>query len=87
MFREVRFASGDEFPPDERVPLAVVVNSISKPRVRECASLGSSRTMFASLLYYIARLAQTLDPTRDALDWAALDDTERDFLLRSLALM
>src|SRR5260370_36322891 len=62
-FREVRFVSGDEFPPDEPVPLAVVVKSISKPPVRECASLGSSRTMFAGLLYSIARPAQTLDLT------------------------
>src|SRR5260370_17262557 len=42
--------------------------------------------MFAGLLYSIARLAQALDLTRDAADWAALDDTERDFLLRRLAL-
>ena len=67
-FREVRFVSGDEFPPDERVPLAVIVNLISKPRVRDCANLGSSRTMFASLPYSIARLAQTLDLTREAAD-------------------
>ncbi len=33
-FREVRFVSSDELRPDERVPLAVVVNSISKPRAR-----------------------------------------------------